>query len=41
VPAAWTTYIQLNADRVKLLQSSGGHITEKHEPKLGPGCRQH
>jgi ferredoxin len=39
VPAPWTPYVQLNVERVAALQSRGGHITEKQEPKQGPGCR--
>jgi ferredoxin len=39
VPAPWTAFVQLNADRVGALKSGGGHITEKKEPRLGPGCR--
>jgi ferredoxin len=38
VPAAWTQYIQLNAERVLALQE-GGNITQRQEPKKGPGCR--
>jgi ferredoxin len=38
VPAAWTQYIQLNADRARALMGTGGHITEKQEAKEGPGC---
>jgi len=40
VPAAWTHFIQLNAERSFALKNSGGHITEKEEPKLGPGCQK-
>jgi ferredoxin len=39
VPTKWTEYIQLNAERVRSLKDAGGHITEKQEPKLGPGCQ--
>jgi ferredoxin len=39
VPSAWTEYIQLNADRAASLKENGGSITEKQEPKKGPGCR--
>lgn len=39
VPAAWVQFIELNAERVSALKQSGGHITERQEPKLGPGCR--
>jgi ferredoxin len=38
VPAPWTQYIQLNADRARALKEKGGHITEKQEPNEGPGC---
>jgi ferredoxin len=39
VPDKWTHYIQLNAERVLALKDSGGHITERQEPKKGTGCR--
>ena len=39
VPPAWTQFIQLNAERAAVLKANGGHITERQEPKLGPGCR--
>jgi ferredoxin len=39
VPAQWTQYIQLNAERATALKQSGGNITQKQEPKNGPGCR--
>jgi ferredoxin len=29
VPEKWNAFIQLNADRVKVLKSTGGHITER------------
>jgi ferredoxin len=38
VPAAWVQYIQLNAERVLALKGSGGHITERQEAQVGPGC---
>lgn len=41
VPQPWTQFIQLNAERVAVLKHSGGQITERQEPKLGPGCRSH
>lgn len=40
VPAAWTAYIQLNAERARFLKANGGHITEKQEAKEGSGCRK-
>jgi ferredoxin len=39
VPAKWTSFVQLNAERALALKASGGNITERQEPKLGPGCR--
>lgn len=38
VPAAWTHFIQLNAERSAALKQAGGHITERQEPLLGLGC---
>lgn len=38
VPAQWTQYVQLNAERSAVLKQSGGSITEKQEPLLGPNC---
>jgi ferredoxin len=38
VPAQWTSYIQLNAEKAAELKASGGHITEKQDAKEGPGC---
>jgi ferredoxin len=40
VPPAWTAFIELNAVRSHALQGAGGHITERQEPKLGPGCKR-
>ncbi len=39
VPVKWTSYIQLNAERVLALKESGGNLTQRQEPKKGPGCR--
>jgi len=39
VPARWTSFIELNAERVGHLKNRGGSITERHEPKLGPACK--
>jgi ferredoxin len=39
VPAQWTHFVQLNAERVLALKESGGRITEKCAPKMGPGCQ--
>lgn len=38
VPAPWTQFVQLNCERVAALKERG-HITERQEPKEGPGCR--
>jgi len=38
VPAPWTRFVQLNAERVKALKESG-NITERQEPKKGLACR--
>jgi ferredoxin len=40
VPNHWTAFIQLNAERVTTLKESGGHITQRQDPKEGPRCRQ-
>ena len=40
VPGAWAAFVQLNAERVAVLKEKGGHITERQEPKVGPGCRE-
>ncbi len=40
VPAAWVQFIALNADRVVALKAGDGHITERQQPKEGPGCRR-
>jgi ferredoxin len=39
VPRAWQQSVALNAERVSALKAAGGNITEKQEPKVGPGCR--
>jgi ferredoxin len=38
VPAQWTAFIQLNAERSAALKLGNGHITEKQEALLGPTC---
>lgn len=38
VPAPWTAFIQLNADRVASLKA-GGNIKERKDPLVGPGCK--
>lgn len=37
-PAQWQSYIQLNATRAAELKGDG-HITDKHDPKEGSGCK--
>jgi ferredoxin len=38
VPAPWQSFIALNAERTAILKGEGGHITERQEALLGPGC---
>jgi ferredoxin len=39
VPARWVEYVTLNAERTAALRSEGtGRITERQDPKKGPGC---
>jgi ferredoxin len=38
VPEKWRHYVALNAERVAALRGTGGHITEKQQPKEGKGC---
>jgi ferredoxin len=38
IPPAWLDYVELNARRSNELMDNGGHITERQEPKKGPGC---
>ena len=39
VPALWTGFIALNAERSATLIASGkGHVLEKKEPTVGAGC---
>ena len=40
VPAQWTNYTQLNAEKSAALNDSGGKITEKQDPKEGPTCKK-
>lgn len=42
IPPAWTSFVQLNADRTAELKAAGGdaHITEKQDPKEGPNCKK-
>jgi ferredoxin len=42
VPAQWQSYTPLNATKAAELKAAGGdaHITEKQDPKEGPGCKK-
>jgi ferredoxin len=41
VPSRWTQYVQLNAERVLALkQIDGTNITQKQQPREGPGCNK-
>ena len=40
VPGPWIQFVQLNADRTAGLRATEGHITERQEPKKGPGCQR-
>jgi ferredoxin len=40
VPAQWQEYPALNAERAAALKACGGNITERQEPKEGPGCKR-
>jgi ferredoxin len=40
VPAAWQEYVELNATLSAVLKERGAPITQKKEPKEGPGCKR-
>ncbi len=40
VPAPWSEFVELNAERVAQLKAEAGPITNKQEPKNGPSCNQ-
>ena len=42
VPAQWTQWTQVNADKCAELKPVGGegHITAKQDAKEGPGCKK-
>jgi ferredoxin len=40
LPARWSHFLTLNAQRCAELKTAGASITERQEPKLGPGCRR-
>jgi ferredoxin len=39
VPASWAQFVELNAERSAALKEGRSQITEKQDPKEGPGCR--
>jgi ferredoxin len=42
VPAQWTNWTQINAEKCAELKPQGGeaHITEKKDPQEGPECKK-
>jgi ferredoxin len=40
VPAEWTSFTLLNAERSVALKEAGANITEKQDPKEGPECKK-
>jgi ferredoxin len=38
VPGEWVAFVELNAVRARALKGSEGQITDKQDPKEGPGC---
>src|SRR6516162_9363943 len=40
VPTQWIDFIEINTVRSAALVESGGQITEKQDPKVGPACRE-
>jgi len=40
LPAQWTSFTQLNADKSAELKAGSGHITEKQDPQEGPECKK-
>jgi ferredoxin len=40
VPTQWTHFVQLNAERVGILKTQNAKITERQDPREGPGCRR-
>jgi hypothetical protein len=38
VPAKWQHYIDINAERSAALKESGGHITERQQPRKAPAA---
>jgi ferredoxin len=39
IPEPWGSFVQLNAEMSEDLKQTGGNITERQEPKRGPGCK--
>ncbi len=41
-PTQWLSYVELNKSKCEVLKATGGpaHITEKEDPKEGPGCKK-
>jgi len=40
VPAQWTSFTQLNAEKSAELKGGSGHITEKQDAQEGPECKK-
>jgi ferredoxin len=40
VPAQWTSFTPLNAEKSAELKGGSGHITEKQDPQEGPECKK-
>ena len=38
LPGQWSSYVDLNKERASALKADG-HITDKCDPKEGPGCK--
>jgi ferredoxin len=39
VPTEWEGYLELNREKAEVLKQAGGNLTERQEPKKGPGCQ--
>ena len=40
VPAQWTSFTPINAEKLRRPQGQPGHITEKEDAKEGPECKK-
>ena len=40
VPAQWSGFIQINAEKSAEMKAAGGQITEKQDAKEGPECKK-